>query len=202
MAGFGLHLAICFPAGIDTAADLQAEMPDGAIKSPDLPKNSFSLPGSEEAFRVLLWTAVVGGVLVLGYLLRDSLPLYDRSRAIVAREDGLQPALQPGAMNEAQTEAEELARLGRYVEAMHVLLLQSLAEMRRRLGISIADSLTSREILRRVELPDRGRASLGAIIQQVERTYFGEQGADLADYNTCRDSFGVLKQALMARPAR
>ena len=182
--------------------DLQTDMPDGAIKTPDPPKNSFSLPGSSETFRGLLWVAVVGGVLVLGYFLRDSLPLYDRSRRIVARDDGVHPASQPGAMNVAQTEADELARLGRYVEAMHVLLLQSLAEMRRRLGISIADSLTSREILRRVELPEIGRASLGAIIQQVERTYFGQQGADQADYNTCNDSFNALKQALLTRPAR
>ncbi len=52
--------------------------------------------------------------------------------------------------------ADELAAEGRFVEAMHVLLLQALADMRRRLDEQFADSLTSREILRACQAPGRG----------------------------------------------
>lgn len=180
---------------------LQDNMPDGTLKPPPKPLiDDRWLPSMEQA-RFLLWAAVIAGILVLAYSLRDSLPLLDRSRRIVAANDGLKPGSIPAAMREAQVEADELARLGRFVEAMHVLLLQSLAEMRRRLNIRFADSLTSREILHRVELPEAGRISLGSIIQQVERTYFGHQGADEADYRACRQNFDALTLALSTGPA-
>jgi hypothetical protein len=95
-------------------------------------------------------------------------------------------------------EADDLARQGRYSEAMHLLLLKSLNELRRNLGINFAASLTSREILRRVQLSDLGRRALAAIIQSVERIYFGGQEAGQADYSECRQHFDVLRHSLAA----
>jgi hypothetical protein len=92
--------------------------------------------------------------------------------------------------------ADELARQGRFVEAMHTLLLQSLADIRLRLDERFADSLTSREILRSARLPERGRAPLREIIARVEWTYFGEHPAEAADYQACRQRFGELAEAL------
>lgn len=182
--------------------DLQGDLPADALtpkeKSTPVSLNTFLNSFFSNGLRSLLWIIVVISTLVIGWLLRDSLPIWDRSRKIVASADGLGTAPRRDAMSVAQLEADDLARLGRFVEAMHVLLLQSLAEMRRLLGITIADSLTSREILRRVQLPDAGHASLGSIIQQVERTYFGEQAADAGDYQTCRQNYETLKQTLVA----
>ncbi len=87
---------------------------------------------------------------------------------------------------------------GRYVEAMHVLLLQALADMRRRLDEQFADSLTSREILRHTRLSAAGQAALRDIVERVEWTYFGQRPAAEADYQACRASFGTLAQALRA----
>jgi ectoine hydroxylase-related dioxygenase (phytanoyl-CoA dioxygenase family) len=92
--------------------------------------------------------------------------------------------------------ADELAAEGRYVEAMHVLLLQGLADIRARLDEQFADSLTSREILRSTKLSDAGRTSLRDIINRVEWTYFGEHPAALPDYVACRASFNALATAL------
>jgi len=103
---------------------------------------------------------------------------------------------QSNRMDEAQLEADDLARQGQYGEAMHVLLLKGLNEIRRQLGISFAVSLTSREILRRVQLSDVGRQSLSAIIRSVELTYFGGEDAGQSDYSDCRSNFETLKRSL------
>src|SRR6266545_4937325 len=97
--------------------------------------------------------------------------------------------------------ADELAAAGRFVEAMHVLLLQGLAEIRQRLDEQFADSLTSREILRSTRLSEAGRTSLRDIIHRVELTYFGQRPATLPDYVACRTSFNALAQALRGIPA-
>ncbi len=110
------------------------------------------------------------------WYLRDNLPIFSRSRKIVAGEAAPAPVSPFSRMEEAQIEADELARQGRYSEAMHLLLLKSLNEIRRNLGINFAVSLTSREILRRIQLSDIGRRALGAIIQSVERSILGERG--------------------------
>ena len=92
--------------------------------------------------------------------------------------------------------ADDLARQGRFVEAMHVLLLQALADIRRGLDEQFADSLTSREILRSTRLSEQGRALLRDIITRVEWTYFGRRPAAQEDYAACRDSFNSLAHAL------
>ena len=102
------------------------------------------------------------------------------------------PRLQPVEPDEdAEIEADDLARQGHYGEAMHVLLLKSLAEIRTRLGVSFAASLTSREIVRRVQLPQTGRGALVAIVQSVERTYYGGRPASREDYSGCREEFDM-----------
>jgi hypothetical protein len=92
--------------------------------------------------------------------------------------------------------ADDLAAQGRFVEAMHVLLLQGLAEIRRRLDEQFADSLTSREILRSRHLSDDLRRPLRDVVDRVEWTYFGEHAAAREDYLACRESFGALARAL------
>ena len=92
--------------------------------------------------------------------------------------------------------ADELAGEGRYAEAMHVLLLRGLADIRARLDEPFADSLTSREILRSTRLPDKARDSLRDVVGRVEWTYFGEYPAGQQDYAACRTSFNALERAL------
>lgn len=151
---------------------------------------------SPDTLRILLWGAVILGVAVTLWSLRDSLPAFSRSRRIKAAEVPAGFSDPSGRMEEAQLEADELARRGQYGEAMHVLLLKSLAEIRLRLGTSFAVSLTSREILRKVSLPQSGTGALGAIVQSVEQTYFGGRPAGHEDYLGCRQEFETLRRSL------
>jgi hypothetical protein len=96
--------------------------------------------------------------------------------------------------------ADELAAQGRFVEAMHVLLLQALAGIRRRLDQEFADSMTSREILRSTQVSDELRRPLRDVINRVEWTYFGGHSAVRDDYLACRLSFSALARALQRSP--
>lgn len=170
---------------------LQTEMPD-----PVASDHGFNFHISPELIRFMLWGAVIIGIVVIVWSLRDSLPVISRSRKIIAPEQAPAAMAQSNRMDEAQLEADDLARQGQYGEAMHVLLLKGLNEIRRQLGISFAVSLTSREILRRVQLSDVGRQSLSAIIRSVELTYFGGEDAGQSDYSDCRSNFETLKRSL------
>ena len=102
-------------------------------------------------------------------------------------------------MDQAQVEAEVMAQAGDYAEAMHILLLQSVGELRRRLDVAIAVSLTSREIMHKLELTHSARLAFSDIISRVEISYFGSYLPTQADYLACRESFAALALALGRR---
>lgn len=84
-------------------------------------------------------------------------------------------------------QARALAAAGRFAEAIHALLLETLAALSR--ASRLAPSLTSREILARVTLPARAREALGALVLAVEISRFGGTEAGEADYRACLDRF-------------
>jgi hypothetical protein len=178
--------------------DLQTELPHGV--EPDVARFfswHIKLPSE---ISLILWTAIFCAALFLLYLFvihaRGDLFARWRLASEGAGDAATGGTHRPQAPAEAMITADELARQGRFVEAMHTLLLQSLADMRQRLDEQFADSLTSREILRSSRLPDNGRASLREIIAHVEWTYFGHHPAGAADYQVCREKFSELSQAL------
>jgi hypothetical protein len=177
--------------GIVSTLDLQTAFPNPAVASGSEPWLTGDLT------HALLWTAVAIGVIVIVLYLRDILPggALARRKGWNTGEAGLAAA---GASAEAQAQfnADELARLGRFVDAMHVLLLQALADMHRRLDVALADSLTSREILRRAKVSPLAKSALQDIIGAVERAYFGDHPADESDYLSCRTNFATFVGAL------
>jgi hypothetical protein len=165
--------------------DLQTAFPRGAE-----PLNwHFDLPDGT------LWFVVAIALAVLLYALRDMLPGGRAGGAWTApeAEAGAPTSGTPGVILEA---ADELAARGRFVEAMHMLLLHGLAHLRARLDQQFSDSLTSREILHSTNLPEAARASLRDVVVRVELTYFGRRPAGLADYTACRESFNALERSL------
>jgi hypothetical protein len=178
--------------------DLQTELP-GAPKPEDPGFWDLYLP--PVVVEAILWSALIVGAGIIVWSLADSLPMFDRSRRIVLPRDGAASAT-GDALEEAQIEADDLANEGQFVEAMHVLLLQSLTELRHRLGLRFAESLTSREILRLSRISAHARLALANIVGDVERTYFGAQAANLQDYRVCRDNFHAFKLALTEEPAQ
>jgi hypothetical protein len=169
--------------------DLQTSFP----LVPELPRLPWlpSLPGE------VLWIVIAVALGILLYVFRDLIPILRSSRGEDwMSDDVIGGGGKAGSPAAALGAADDLAAQGRFVEAMHVLLLQGLAAIRAGLNEEFADSLTSREILRRASLSDPGRASLRDIVDRVEWTYFGQYPAALADYQACRASFNTLTQAL------
>jgi hypothetical protein len=170
--------------------DLQTEFPRG----PEPFRWHFNLP--PETF----WVVVAIAVAILLYLLRDMIPFL-RAGSPWTQEEATPGDGNPAPETETLEEADELAAAGRFMEAMHVLLLQGLAHMRHRLDQQFSDSLTSREIVHSTNLPEAARAALRDVVARVELTYFGKRPAGLADYTACRASFHALTQSLYGKAA-
>jgi hypothetical protein len=197
------HVAAQTPADIARAArglpesmDLQTELPLLKPDAPDLPDERHDL--STDLVRVLLWTAVIAGAGVLAYYIYEVLPAGAARRQRWDQLAGADGAAVGGADAAARAAADELAAQGRFVEAMHVLLLQGLDEMRMRLDLRFADSLTSREIVSRANAPAGAKAALRDIIRWVEGAYFGDHPVDRNDYDECRRSYVALDSSLRA----
>ncbi|WP_413988021.1 hypothetical protein ACMDCR_18530 [Labrys okinawensis] len=176
--------------------------PETRAKQAERPRSDIGKFMAGDFVRFLLYGALLAGIVFAIWTMRDRLPALGRRR-LVARDQAVQ-AVHDAAVERmvvAQMEADELARQGRIAEAMHALLLRSLIEVRRRLNVSFADSLTSREILKVLSLPEVGKLSLADIIRRVEVVYFGEHPASERDYAACRDSYERLTQAMQARLA-
>ena len=143
-----------------------------------------------------LFAGLLLGLAIIAYQFRDMLLIGRWSRkGDWAGEQQAEGEGAPAAPS-ATVAADELARQGRFVDAMHLLLLQSLAAIRERLDEPFADSLTSREILRSTRLSESGKALLHEIVARVEWSYFGQHPAERADYDACRARFDALVQAL------
>ena len=181
--------------------DLQTKLPgDPAVdrknKNGDTSSDAnLRIPGAES----ILWGAIAVAVALVLYALKDYVPGFsqrDRTEAeVAAKPSGSVEAAE--RMVQAGDEADELAASGRVAEAIHLLLLRSLVELRRRLGISFADSLTSREILARLTLPEGGREALADLIRRVEFAHFGAKPSSLEDYAACKASYEGLIAAML-----
>jgi hypothetical protein len=212
--GIALAMQVAIGAAPAGAADLSAADPgqvaveavrDGDIQTDlpmaaPLPPSWINLNLPMSVFDVALWIAVLCGAGVIAYFISDILPkggIARRSRWGAAADAAGTGG--PRSGEAAQIAADQLAQQGRFVEAIHVLLLQSLNEVRRRLDLRFADSLTSREIVRRAGLPNRAEQALRDIVERVERAYFGTHPTGAEDYQACRERYEVLSQALLDR---
>ena len=187
------HVAAQSPQDVQQLADQAIRRLDLQTTFPVVPElpRLFSLPAE------VLWIVIGVAAAVMLYAFRDLIPMLRSPQGDDwMSEEAFGGGGKAGSPAAALGAADELAAAGRFVEAMHVLLLQGLAAIRSGLDEEFADSLTSREILRRARLPDPGRTSLRDIVSRVELTYFGQYPAALPDYEACRASFNTLTQAL------
>lgn len=143
---------------------------------------SFALPLGPLAIllRLLLWGALaVLAFLAVAWLVRRLAP-GERDAAV---DEGATPA--PVAI--PIESAEALASEGRWAEAIHALLLETLEALSR--AARLAPSLTSREIVERVPLPARAREALSGLVLAVEVSRFGGAAAGADDYRACLGRF-------------
>lgn len=180
------------PAGAEAGADPQGAaqriLEDGGFQrslperrpAPEPVSLSISAP-LRALFRILLWVALAIVVVVAAVWLASR--LRGSSRDVQAEPDAV-----PGAPLDVRLgSAEQLAAAGRFSEAIHVLLLETLAALSR--AARLSPSLTSREIVSRVPLPARARDALVALVLAVELSRFGGAAAGERDYRDCLARF-------------
>lgn len=184
---------------------LQTEDPDQLDREQEEanPPSDFRLNWSSLGglSQVLLWLALAAIGLIIVWTLYKNMSKAKARRPSVgqAQPEEQSPAdlrAMTSRMDQARLAADELASQGRFTEAIHALLLQSITEIKRLLGISIAISLTSREILNRLSLSPDGRSGLADIVSRVEISYFGHHQPGQQDYLDCRRSFEMLTNSL------
>ncbi len=144
---------------------------------------------------VLVWAAAIFAAIFLGVTLFDGLSdRRRRTRTAFMAEEGATSTHRARARASLST-ADELAAAGRYTEAIHQLLADAVALLRRRIGAELSDALTSREIVRTVRLPEAERNALRDIVTRVEQTWFAQRLAAVDDYAAVRASFGIFTVA-------
>ncbi len=145
--------------------------------SPDLPQ--LDLPWLGRLLEILAYTgAAVLAALLLAFVLNRLLARRARDAAVEAQDEAAAPALHVDL-----DEPGRLAAAGRFAEAIHQLLLETLAALSR--ASRLPPSYTSREILAGARLPARAREALSGLVLAVELSRFGGAPAGEEDYRAC-----------------
>lgn len=130
--------------------------------------------------RIVVTAAVAIGLSVVAVWLYRRLA--DRERDLEAGDEA-----RAAAVVIPIPRAEALAAAGRYAEAIHALLLETLDVLS---GASrLAPSLTSREIVARVKVTPRAREALTDLVLAVEISRFGGVETGAGDYLRCLTRF-------------
>ncbi|MGB8932021.1 MAG: DUF4129 domain-containing protein [Anaeromyxobacteraceae bacterium] len=136
--------------------------------------------------KILLWAGLA--VLVIMAIVWLARRLSAPPRDVVVSD-----AAPPAAADIAIESAEALAAAGRWAEAIHALLLETLSALAR--AARITPSLTSREIVERVRLPREAREALSGLVFAVEVSRFGGAAAREDDYRACLARFHAFLES-------
>jgi hypothetical protein len=160
-----------------------------ALPPPTAPPELVSLPLGPLGIvlRVLAWA----GVAILLLLAATWI-----ARRVGRRTGDVQAAPDPAAVEVPHLPvegAEALAAEGRFSEAIHALLLDTLGALSE--ASRLAPSLTSREIVARIPLAPRAREALAALVHEVEVTWFGGAVPAETDYRRCLERFHAFRES-------
>lgn len=136
--------------------------------------------------RILLLLALAAGVLTLVWVILAPYVEQWRRRKPVT-EEIWQPAQE--AARELLGEAEALAAIGQFDQAVRLLLHRSIADIEKHRPDLLRPSSTSREIGRFDSLPDASRAMFTVIAGQVERGLFAALPIDENGWQESRDAY-------------
>lgn len=146
--------------------------------------------GAAPVLQVLFWGVVALAVAGLLFLILRELGALDWARR---KHKTARPVVQYRPEAEvAETllaDADALAEEGRFAEAVHVLLLRSIDDMRRRRPRAVRPSFTSRDIGGLDILPEQARGAFGAMADLVETSLFGGRPVDAAGFARSRAAY-------------
>lgn len=118
-----------------------------------------------------------------------------RLRRPMARPEGPRLVSDPpwrpdaDAARDLLSAADRLAAEGRFLEAVHLLLLRSVEDIQKHRPKALRISLTSREIAVLPALPEAARPAFASIARVVERGLFGGRPVDSDDFAACRSAY-------------
>jgi hypothetical protein len=197
-------LADSTAAGIKSAHDTveQVIKDEGIQHDPPRPTHHDTLLNLDLSWlRIpLLVLLGIGLLVLLGFAIKSVMELSRPAGQAVPKKAVETVAIRPllAAAPESLPELEEimrLARSGAYEAAVHLLLLQGLRQLARLTGTTVARSLTSREILRRHDLPAGSSGDLATLVGAVEISRFGGRSAGETLFQTCLASYQRLAAA-------
>jgi len=137
----------------------------------------------------LMYVLIGVGLVLLVLFVVWELGGYKPDESVEEETEGDDDAVDVAVVQKPLGDAEALAGHGRFGEAIHVLLLRTLEKHARRVTVRLPRSLTSREILARVAVPEDARQALADLVTAAEVSHFGDHDPDEADYRTCREQF-------------
>lgn len=141
--------------------------------------------------RILGWIVLIAVVGLLLYALvreilrRDWFQREDQAAQTAAPE--WRPAAD--AARNLLRDADSLAALGKYGDAVHLLLLRSIEHIDVHRPDLVRPAFTSREIGALGQLPDAARATFMGIARIVERALFAGRQVDAAEFAQCRQAY-------------
>lgn len=148
------------------------------------------LSGTGPFWEALGWTLAAIFVAALAFFVGRYLYRRYRDRAAPAEEEedaDWRP--EEAAARSLLGEADALAREGRFVEAVHLLLFRSLEHIEERLPDFLRPALTSRDIADAEALPPPARGAFAAIAGIVERGFFAARPVDESGWTEARAAY-------------
>ena len=166
--------------------DYQTELPVVEDDPPEM-----SVGGAGLLLLVLFWLAVGLVVVVVVALMVN----WAAGRFGPRGRKGVRaPVIVQATLSEAPlADAETLARGGNFSEAVHVLLLRTIAELREHLEYAAHPALTSREIQVDAPLDEAAHGALRGLVTEVELSHFGGRLVDELQYRRCVGHFQALQ---------
>lgn len=156
--------------------------------------------GAADLGNALIWMLlIVGGVFLIVWITQL---VRGRARDVeITRATQAAAAPAPLQLADTRTKAERLADEGRYAEAIHVLLLETMGQLAGRLASGLHKSWTSREVLRLTKLSADAHGPLEALVGAVETSLFGHETPGELDYRSCTRYFQEFAAAVGAEGA-
>jgi hypothetical protein len=157
---------------------------------PSLPRPpagpSLSLPAFPVPLSAILWLLFAGALVAgLVWAVRQAGRARRGEDAEAPPADAPAPPPRRALRIGPLTDVEELARQGRFGEAIHLLLMHLFAALQRRPTTAPAPAQTNREVLARTRLAGEARAALGVLVSAAEMVHFGGREAAREDYENC-----------------
>jgi hypothetical protein len=142
--------------------------------------------------RILGWIVLIAIVGLLLYALVREIQRRDwfrREEKAAAQAETPQWHPAADAARNLLRDADALAALGKYGEAVHLLLLRSIAHIDTHRPELVRPAFTSREIGALEQLPPAARPTFMGIARVVERALFAGREIDAEEFAQCRGAY-------------